>query len=138
MTYRRGVRAALVALGPGLGLAAWEGTVGRDGAVSEAGVLAAIVVAGAVGARSHRGEPLLPPRRSVTAGVLVWVVLAVATAGWDLYAFLRQRHDLPTLSRLCGDVTGHQWGRALFFALWLGLGAVLALWPRGRSTTGGR
>ncbi|MGH8987287.1 MAG: hypothetical protein ACRDXC_01640, partial [Acidimicrobiales bacterium] len=50
---------------------------------------------------------------------------------WDAASFAAKEHGLPTLSRLIGDVTDHQWGRALVFAAWLSLGLYLALAWRG-------
>lgn len=135
--------------------AAWEGTQSRRSATAHWSVLAAIacalVVAAAAGRRlqrkpsaswardgfdaiggdlqrrSARGAPMI-------AAVGTWATLVVATIAWDLYSFSRQVHSLPTLSHLVGDVTVHDWGRALVFAGWLALGACLAIGWRKRRT----
>lgn len=139
-----------MALAVGLGLAGWEGTLGRSSAgarVSVVVVFALVLVAAAAAGRGRqrtttadwlrravsRLRTSSPPdagsvdRLPARGAGVVWAALIAATVGWDLYSFGRQEHDLPTLSRLAGDVTAHEWGRALFFALWLALGAYLAL-----------
>jgi hypothetical protein len=130
-----------MALG-GLGLSAWEGTLWRSSTAAGTGVGVAItlVLAAAIvawrrtsGLRrwGHRCHALRFPTTGIGTGATVWGALVAVTVGWDLTCFVVQRHSLPTLSRLCGDVTAHQWGRALFFAAWLLLGASLALgWRR--------
>ena len=60
----------------------------------------------------------------------MWALLIAATIGWDMTSFVEQKHYLPTLSRLFGAVTDHDWGRALLFAAWLVLGLYLALGRR--------
>jgi hypothetical protein len=68
-------------------------------------------------------------------GVAVWIVLLAAAVGWDLHSFMRQSHDLPTLSYEIGRVTRWRWGRAVVFAAWLAAGVGLAatcLVPRAR------
>lgn len=134
-------------------LAAWEGTVTRSSAAAHWSVgatIAAIALACIAGGRGrqrsrsaewiragasavwrtvsgHGARPAL----AVAAGTALWVLLAVATIGWDLNSFLHQAHSLPTLSGLVGDVTRHDWGRSLVFAAWLALGAHVALgWRR--------
>ena len=52
-------------------------------------------------------------------GVIVWVLIAVVVAGWDLHSFLREVHQLPTLSYLIGRVTRFRVGRMGFFLAWL-------------------
>ena len=139
---------------------AWEGTLGRYSSPAHASVLAviaaALVTAAVAGhgrqrrrsadwargvlraladgaAAARRGS--LAPR---AAGALVWTAVAAATIGWDANSFARRSHALPTLSRLVGDVTDHQWGRALVFAAWLALGAYLAAgWRREPPVEGG-
>ncbi len=69
-------------------------------------------------------------RNAAFAGALVWVLLVVAAVAWDAVSFAAQRHSLPTLSRLFGDVTDHDWGRAIVFAAWLVLGLYLATGSR--------
>ncbi|HTX62510.1 MAG TPA: hypothetical protein VMD28_02650 [Acidimicrobiales bacterium] len=127
--------------------AAWEGVQGRFSVASHASILAAVgvvlalaLIAGRGRQRTHsaawtrrmlRGfrAPFLRGRlrTAAVAGGLVWVLLIAATIGWDAASFARQRHALPTLSRLFGDVTDHDWGRALVFAAWLVLGLYLAV-----------
>jgi polyferredoxin len=71
------------------------------------------------------------PRTAVVA-VIAWTVLFGAIVGWDLVSFAYQTHMLPTLSYYIGRLTRHQLGRGAIFALWLGLGAYLALgWRTG-------
>ncbi len=68
-------------------------------------------------------------------GVAVWIVLLAAAVSWDLHSFLRQAHDLPTLSYEIGRVTRWRWGRAVVFAAWLAAGigvAATCLVPRAR------
>ncbi len=143
---------ATVAIGLGaLALSAWEGTVVQSSARAHASVLAVIGVtlatAGLVGRRQQRrrsadwarraGAVLDPGGRrrpvALVVGTVAWAVLVAATIGWDLNSFVHQAHDLPTLSRLVGDVTRHDWGRALVFAAWLALGAYLAMGGRRRA-----
>lgn len=132
----------------GVTLSVWEGTTTRDTATTHASVLAVIALAAAValavgrhrqrartrawvlaGVRRARGHGFVE-----IAGVAGWVVLICATIGWDLWSFSQGAPHLPTLSRLVGDVTRHEWGRALVFALWLTLGAVIALgWRRAKA-----
>lgn len=154
---RRGTRwvAGVTAL---VAFAAWEGTQSRratDAQWSVLGAIACALVVAAVAGRhrqrkssiswardglgaigddlrgpSTRGAPML-------AGIGIWAALIVATISWDLYSFSLEVHSLPTLSRLFGDVTAHDWGRALVFAGWLALGACLTFgWRKGRSDEG--
>jgi hypothetical protein len=127
----------------------WEGGRSQSSGAAHWSVLAtiALVLAAAVGFGRHRqaatasqwvGGPF-HLRRSVAEepatalGATVWTALVLATIGWDLYSFARERHDLPTLSRLFGDLTGHWAGRSAVFALWLALGIALAIgWRRPR------
>lgn len=145
---------ALLAAGAAaaLGVCAWEGTIVQSSPTARVSVLAviavALVVAGVAG-RARQREPSgawlghglqtlvadLTGRgrrpAALWAGTLLWVVLVAATIGWDLNSFAHQAHDLPTLSRLVGDLTRHDWGRALLFAAWLALGAFLVAGGRG-------
>ncbi len=145
--------AALVAVLAAAAFVAWEAVQARLSTSSHAGILSAIgvllVLALACGHGRQRERSrtwslgVARALRSVFAagrvrtaavgGALVWVLLIAATAGWDATSFSEQRHDLPTLSRLFGDVTDHDWGRALLFAAWLALGAYLATGWRRRS-----
>jgi hypothetical protein len=134
------------------GFAAWEGLQGRYSTASHVSILTAIaallllaVIAGRGRQRKRSrtwlrdawrsGREQLIRRRArsaAAAGVLGWVLVISATVGWDGYSFAMQRRSLPTLSRLFGAVTDHEWGRALFFAAWLALGLYLAVgWRRG-------
>lgn len=137
-----------------LALAGWQGTIDQRSTTAHVSVLAVIAVALVTATVAGRGRQRAtsadwvrhgadtmwgdltganrrPP--ALVAGTFVWVVLVAATIGWDLNSFVHQAHDLPTLSRVVGDVTRHQWGRALVFAAWLGLGAYLSVGGRGRS-----
>jgi hypothetical protein len=133
-----------------LAFVAWEGVQGRYSAASHAGILAAIAVVLLLGMLTGRGRQrkrsgawLGDAARAVRTmfaegrvgtpgarGALVWVLLIAATIGWDMTSFVEQQHSLPTLSRLFGAVTDHDWGRALLFAAWLVLGLYLALGRR--------
>ncbi len=145
---RRWVRARprFVLLLAAAAFVAWEGVQGRFSTGSHAGILAAIGVVLVLALVSGRGRqrksgrawvrdsarairaPLDAGRRRTArvVGALVWVLLIGATAGWDATSFTEQKRDLPTLSRLFGDVTDHDWGRALVFAAWVVLGIYLA------------
>jgi hypothetical protein len=136
-------RSAIVAMAAGLSaLAAWEATLRRQSVGAHWSVGLVIVAAGAAAflAGRHRQERAIPvwvggAVRSVARwrevplrwrlGVAVWVILIMAVIGWDLNSFVHQAHDLPTLSRLFGVVTGHEVGRGLVFAAWLGAGWYL-------------
>ena len=133
-----------------LAFAAWEGVQGRYSAASHAGILAAIGIVLLLAALAGRGRQRTRSgawvgdgtraiatvlgrgriRSAAARGALVWALLIVATIGWDMTSFVEQKHDLPTLSRLFGAVTDHDWGRALLFAAWLVLGLYLALGRR--------
>lgn len=137
-----------------LALAAWQGTLVQSATAAHWSLLAviavALVVAVVTGRRRQReassdwlrrrtGDALRDLVRTdravpiaTVAGAAIWVVLVAATIGWDLNSFVHQAPDLPTLSRLVGAVTRHDWGRALVFALWLALGAYLAVGGRRR------
>jgi len=139
-----------VALGvAAVALAAWEGGQVQSSTAAHISVLATIAVVLVAAVAAGRGRqalrvapwargPLelrrhLAEEPGTAVGAIVWTVLALTTIGWNLYSFARQRHDLPTLSRLFGDVTAHWAGRSAIFALWLALGAALALgWRRPR------
>lgn len=86
-------------------------------------------IAGDLTRRSRRPAPLV-------AGVGIWALLILAAIGWDLYSFSQEVPYLPTLSRVFGDVTDHEWGRALVFVGWLALGAYLTAGWRRRRTSG--
>lgn len=140
----------------------WEGLQGRYSTASHASIAGAIaavlVLAVAAGSGRQRqrsgawlrgaarglrglstgGDPHRAQRagalgRAQRASALGWVLLIAVTVVWDVATFVAQRRSLPTLSRLFGDVTGHEWGRALVFAGWLALGLYLSLgWRRPR------
>ncbi|HVC14427.1 MAG TPA: hypothetical protein VND62_06165 [Acidimicrobiales bacterium] len=117
-------------------LVAWEGSLGRYSAASHASVLAVIVsvvLLALVAGRSRQRAS----SRTWAGGIVrmlreaaVWSVLIAATVSWDLASFVAQSHSLPTLSRILGAVTDHDWGRALVFAAWLVLGLYLTLGER--------
>ncbi len=149
----RGLVRVLVRVLPGLlallafaAFIGWESVQGRYSTASHASVLAVIgvmlVLASMAGrarqrvrsrtwllaaARAPRRLLRDAPRSAAAAGTLVWVVLILATIAWDATSFAEQRHSLPTLSRLFGSLTAHDWGRALVFAAWLALGLYLAI-----------
>jgi hypothetical protein len=124
----------------GAAYGAWQGSVGRDTVASRVGVAAAVAGALVLGLATIRrtqpaGRPFAPGIRGRPA-VAGWAVLLGATTGWDLWCLVRQSASLPTLSRLCGDVTGHGWGRGALFAAWLGLGVALCRGQRARRSGG--
>ena len=85
-------------------------------------------VRGPLPVRRHLAE-----RRRDTVAVVIWVVLVLAVVGWDLTSFVHQSHNLPTLSSIVGHVTWTRAGRAVTVAVWLVLGAALAVgWRRRR------
>lgn len=129
-------------------LSGWEATLSRYSTPAHWGVLAVIaaavlgaLVAGRRRQRMHTldwvgvlGRALGGPASwrqpwpaPLVAGAIIWTALAAAAIGWDLYSFLVQAHQLPTLSRLFGDVTDRAWGRGLVFAAWAALGCYLAV-----------
>lgn len=65
--------------------------------------------------------------RLYAAGVLSWLLVFAAVFGWDLFSFLSQSHDLPTLSYLAGRVTQFRAGKAVLFAAWMAFGGYLAV-----------
>lgn len=140
------------------GLAVWEGTVSRSSADAHWSVGAAIAAVALVGVAAGRGRQWTRSaawlrgaasavRRTVMArdarpepalwmGTTLWALLVAVTIGWDLDSFAHQAHSLPTLSSLVGDVTRHDWGRALVFGAWLAVGAYVALgWRRPAAPT---
>ena len=85
-------------------------------AVGTAGVAAILV-----GTFRRRGAAHLPD------GALVWAVLLVLLAAWELAAYLQApRADHPTLSSLANEVLDWRPARALAFLAWLGAGVDLA------------
>lgn len=136
--------AAAVLVLAGAALAAWQGTLSRSSATAHVAVLATVAAAFAAALLAGHGRQRTPSGawfsaswhavagwrrapRSRVAGVIGWIVLGVATVGWDLNSFLHQSHDLPTLSSLIGHVTGVSAGRGLLFAVWLVLGAAVVV-----------
>ena len=94
--------------------------------------LAAAVVAVAVRMRAGPGRdrtvgpngPDAAPNRLA----LVWAAVALVIAGWELFCYLAgPRAAHPTLSSLLDTLDAGHGGRALCFALWLGLGWVVAV-----------
>lgn len=60
---------------------------------------------------------------TMRAGIGVWLILAVAVAGWELASFVQHpRAEHPTLSSLANDVLRHHPLRALAMVAWLTLG----------------
>lgn len=134
---------------------AWEGLQGRFSAASHTSILvvvgAVLLLALAAGRGRQRKKTRAWARDAVRtlrrvpdawrtrpaalAGAAVWILVIVATIGWDAASFMEQERSLPTLSRIFGAVTDHEWGRAVVFAAWLALGLYLALgWRLGRSS----
>ncbi len=126
--------------------AAWQGGQGRDGAGSHAGVavsVAVVAVVAVVGGRGRQRWAAAGWRRGVgagwrshggwwRAGAVVWLALAAAAVGWDLWSFAARAHAWPTLSRELGRVSGHHPGRAALFGAWLLAGLTAALAARRR------
>jgi len=57
---------------------------------------------------------------------LVWVALAAAVTGWELFCFLSQpRTRYPTLSALLDSLDSTRVGKAVAFGAWLALGFLL-------------
>jgi hypothetical protein len=121
-----------------LAFAWWEGARSRDSAAahdSVAAVIVAVVVAAIVLGRGRQrvrsaawlvgARPALP-RSPYEVGVAVWAVLIAAVLTWDLASVIVQAHALPTLSYWIGHLTRYDGGRAVVFALWVGLGVYLA------------
>lgn len=133
------------------GLAAlvwWEGTLHygtADARFSISAVIAVVVAATVVFGVRRQHLPsrtwlataahtvMRRPYRSrlYAAGIVVWVLLLTTVAAWDLFSFLSQSHDLPTLSYLIGRVTRYVPGRSAVFLTWLAVGSYLAFgWRR--------
>lgn len=88
-----------------------------------AAVLAAGVAAMAWGARSLRPRPP-PVDLRAAAG---WLVVAAATAAWELVAFVQHpREDHPTLSSMTNALLDSRPARAAAFVAWLAAAAALA------------
>lgn len=133
-----------------LALVVWEGLQGRYSVASHASVLAVIGLTVLLALAAGRGRQressrawVLDAKRApkkvtrgrwrtpAAAGALVWTALITVTVVWDGVSFIEQKHSLPTLSRIFGAVTDHEWGRAVVFGAWLALGLYLALgWRR--------
>lgn len=65
--------------------------------------------------------------RQALSGVVGWLVLLVALAGWQLLAYVQEpRSEHPTLSSLTNTALDTRIGRALAFAAWLVAGSRLA------------
>ncbi len=153
LTPRNGIAALArygVAIAGGVALSAWQAGQSRDAGATHWTVLLTVAVAllGALALGRGRQRQTVRAWLAVTAGalgawrarprvavgsVVVWTALAVAVVGWDLVSFIHQSHDLPTLSYYVGRVTRYPAGRGACFAVWLGLGAFLAVGGRRRS-----
>ena len=60
------------------------------------------------------------------ATAVAWIALAIVAVSVELHAYLSSpRSDHPTMSSIADDVMSVRPGRAVVFALWLGLGWVL-------------
>ncbi|MHB1582352.1 MAG: hypothetical protein ACYCU7_03430 [Acidimicrobiales bacterium] len=152
-TGRRPVIGPAAAIIGGAVLAVWEGGQARQTAAAHWSVAAVVmlglvvaVVAGrrrqrqpsrpwltdaASGVRSAAGPEGWRRRPGYVAGVVAWVLLIAAVAGWDLNSFAHQAHDLPTLSYFVGKITRYRWGRSGVFAGWLAVGSYAAVgWRR--------
>jgi hypothetical protein len=93
--------------------------------VAYAVVIGAGVAAMAWGASRLRPRP--PGPAWPAGGLLRWVALAGALAGWQVAAFVQHpRSDHPTLSSLANTVLDPQPVRALALAGWLVIAARLA------------
>ncbi len=94
------------------------------------GVAYAVVVGSGVVAMAWgaaRLGPRPPARTWPAAGLLGWVALTAALAGWQVAAFVQHpRADHPTLSSLANTVLEPQPVRALALAGWLVIAARLA------------
>ncbi len=125
-------------------LAWWEGAQHARTAAAQASVaasIAAVVLSGLVlGAhRQKQGSAawLSDAGRVVSsreawrwpaaAAALLWVLLLGAVLGWDLFSFLRQSQEFPTLSYLTGRVTRFRLGRSGLYLVWLVVGVWLVL-----------
>ncbi len=142
-------RLVLVGLAAAGAFAWWEGGLDQSTTAAHIGVLAAIGVAFAAAVVAGRGRQRQPSLawvrgpwslrrhlaedRTGTLGAGVWVSLTLAVIGWDLNSFAHQSRALPTLSGIFGHLTASHGGRAATVALWLALGALIALgWRRAR------
>ncbi len=80
------------------------------------------VAAVAVGARRRARTGA-----SHSGGAVVWAVLVVLLAGWEVAAYVQApRVDHPTLSSLANQVVDWRPARALAFLLWVAAGVDLA------------
>jgi hypothetical protein len=132
-----------------VGLSVFEGAQAQSSSTAHLSVLVVIGVVLVAAVAAGRGRQATSAARWVSGpthlrrtlatepgtvlGAAVWTLLAAAAIGWDLYSFARQRPDLPTFSRIAGEVTGHWDGKSVVFGLWLVLGVALATgWRRPR------
>ncbi len=71
--------------------------------------------------------PCLPIQGAARRPLLLWGVLAISLAAWQLAAFLQQpREEHPTLSSLANALFENRPARAIAFLLWLAGAAALA------------
>jgi hypothetical protein len=90
---------------------------------------ATLAVVGAGVATMAIGQARRSPNdaRPTLAGVIGWLVLLVALAGWQLLAYVQEpRSEHPTLSSLTNAALDTHTGRALGFGAWLVGGSWLA------------
>jgi hypothetical protein len=128
----------------GLLFACWEGYLRWPSKAAHISILTAIVVMFALALVAGRyRQPMStaawlsrigaairqPSTRSPVAivGALIWLMLVLAVAGWDLHSFLLEQHSLPTLSYLIGRVSRFALGRSVLVATWLALGGFFVL-----------
>ncbi|MGQ0803557.1 MAG: hypothetical protein ACT4PI_06825 [Actinomycetota bacterium] len=89
-------------------------------------VLTAIAGIAVLGfAARSQPDPRRPrPRRR---GLVLWAILAVAVAAWELLAFVQSpRGDHPTISSILDAGDAHRPLRAALFLGWIALGRELA------------
>lgn len=141
--------ATALGLAAGAAMALWQGFQRVQTRSAQVGVLATVAAMVCIAVWSGRGrqrksfgsssrmgrDPTHPgPDRTwaYSVGGMVWVLLVCSVFGWDLYSFLRQSHDLPTLSYLIGRITRFRAGRVGLFAAWILAGGYLAVgWRNG-------
>jgi hypothetical protein len=152
-TFRR--RVGWVGVLVGLGFAWWEGYHPWPSLAAHISIVSAIIAVVVLAVLVGRGCQSLssrswlhrvgaglrnPTKRSPLffAGSVVWIVLALAIAGWDFHSFLREVPSLPTLSYLIGRVSRFVVGRSILVATWLALGVFFAVGHRSKRDVANR